>query len=51
MIDTYNQTLEEAVEVEDIHIDTWVENELKQLTKIKLVNDKQEEVDFGDWFI
>ena len=42
--DTYNQTLEEAVEAQDIHIDTWaLENEPKQLTKIKLVNDKQEE--------
>ena len=36
--DTYNQTLEEAVENEDIHIDTWAdENEPHQLTKIKLV--------------
>ena len=42
--DTYNQTLEEAVEAEDIHIDTWAaEDEPHQLTKIKLVNDKQEE--------
>ena len=42
--DTYNQTLEEAVEAQDIHIDTWAdENEPHQLTKIKLVNDKQEE--------
>ena len=36
--DTYNQTLEEAVENEDIHIDTWAdEDEPHQLTKIKLV--------------
>ena len=36
--DTYNQTLEEAVEAEDIHIDTWAdEDEPHQLTKIKLV--------------
>ena len=42
--DTYNQTLEEAVEAEDIHIDTWAaEDEPHQLTKIKLVNDKQDE--------
>ena len=42
--DTFNQTLEEAVEAEDIHIDTWAaEDEPHQLTKIKLVNDKQEE--------
>jgi len=42
--DTYNQSLEEAVEAQDIHIDTWAdENEPHQLTKIKLVNDKQEE--------
>ena len=37
--DTYNQTLDEAVEAEDIHIDTWAdENEPHQLTKIKLVD-------------
>ena len=37
--DTYNQTLEEAVEAEDIHIDTWAdEDEPHQLTKIKLVD-------------
>ena len=37
--DTYNQTLEEAVEAEDIHIDTWAdENEPHQLSKIKLVD-------------
>ena len=36
--DTYNQTLDEAVEAEDIHIDTYAdENEPHQLTKIKLV--------------
>ena len=36
--DTYNQTLEEAIEAEDIHIDTYAaENEPHQLTKIKLV--------------
>ena len=36
--DSYNQTLEEAVEAEDIHIDTWAdEDEPHQLTKIKLV--------------
>ena len=35
--DTYNQTLEEAVEAEDIHIDTWAdENEPDQFTKISL---------------
>ena len=39
--DTYNQTLEEAVEAEDIHIDTWAdEDEPHQLTKIKLVEPK-----------
>ena len=36
--DSYNQTLEEAVEAEDIHIDTYAdEDEPHQLTKIKLV--------------
>ena len=36
--DTYNQTIEEASEPEDIHIDTYAdENEPHQLTKIKLV--------------
>jgi len=31
--DTYNQTLEEAIEAQDIHIDTWAEeNEAKQMT-------------------
>ena len=44
--DTYNQTLEEAVEAEDIHIDTWAdENEPHQLTKIKLVDTAKEESD------
>ena len=40
--DSYNQTLEEAVEAEDIHIDSWAdEDEPHQLTKIKLkVDDK-----------
>ena len=37
--DNINQTLEEAVEAEDIHIDTWAEeNEQSQFTKIKLVD-------------
>ena len=36
--DTYNQSLEEAIENLDIEIDTWAdENEPHQLTKIKLV--------------
>ena len=44
--DSYNQTLEEAVEAEDIHIDTWAdENEPHQLTKIKLVDKEKEESD------
>ena len=42
--DTYNQTLEEAIEAEDIHIDTWAdENEPHQLTKIKLKMTPEEE--------
>ena len=42
--DTYNQTLEEAIEAQDIHIDTWAdENEPHQLTKIKLVMTPEEE--------
>ena len=42
--DTYNQTLEEAMENEDIEIDTWAdENEPSQLTKIKLVMTPEEE--------
>ena len=37
--DNFNQTFEEAVENEDIHIDTWAdEDEPHQLTKIKLVD-------------
>ena len=41
--DTYNQTLEEAIEAEDIHIDTWAdEKDPHQLTKIKLVDDFKE---------
>ena len=41
--DTYNQTLEEAIEAEDIHIDTWAdEKEPHQLTKIKLVDEFKE---------
>ena len=43
--DTYNQTLEEAMEAEDIHIDTWAdENEPSQLTKLKLVKMKDGEI-------
>ena len=39
--DTYNQTLDEAIEAEDIHIDTWAdEDEPHHLTKIKLVEPK-----------
>ena len=42
--DSYNQTLEEAIENEDIHIDTWAdEDEPHQLTKIKLVMTPEEE--------
>ena len=42
--DTYNQTLEEAIEAEDIHIDTWAdEDEPHQLTKIKLAMTPDEE--------
>lgn len=37
--DNFNQTLDEAIENEDIHIDTWAdEDEPHQLTKIKLVD-------------
>ena len=44
--DTYNQTLDEAIEAEDIHIDTWAdEDEPHQLTKIKLVDAAKEESD------
>ena len=40
--DNINQTLEEAVEAEDIHIDTWAaEDEPHQLTKIKLVENQE----------
>ncbi len=40
--DNINQTLEEAVEAEDIHIDTWAaEDEPHQLTKIKLVENNE----------
>ena len=47
--DTYNQTLEEAIEAQDIHIDTWAdENEPHQLTKIKLVMTPKEEDDNAD---
>ena len=44
--DTYNQTLEEAIEAEDIHIDTWAdEDEPHQLTKIKLTDKQESDVD------
>ena len=44
--DTYNQTLEEAIEAQDIHIDTWAdEDEPHQLTKIKLAMTPKEEDD------
>ena len=44
--DSYNQTLEEAVEAEDIHIDTWAdEDEPHQLTKIKLTDKQESDVD------
>ena len=43
--DSYNQTLEEAVEAEDIHIDTWAdENEPHQLTKISLKEESDVDV-------
>ena len=43
---SYNQTLEEAVEAEDIHIDSWAdENEPHQLTKIKLTDKQESDVD------
>ena len=32
--DTYNQTLEEAIEAEDIHIDTWADE--KKMTQAEL---------------
>ena len=44
--DSYNQTLEEAIEAEDIHIDTWAaEDEPHQLTKIKLTDKQESDVD------
>ena len=44
--DSFNQTLEEAVEAEDIHIDTWAdEDEPHQLTKIKLTDKEESDVD------
>ena len=46
--DSYNQTLEEAVEAEDIHIDTWAdEDEPHQLTKIKLTDKEESDVDIA----
>ena len=43
--DTYNQTLEEAVEAQDIHIDTWAdEDEPHQLTKISLKEESDVDV-------
>ena len=46
--DTYNQTLEEAVEAQDIHIDTWAEeNEPSQFTKIKLTDKEESDVDIA----
>ena len=43
--DTYNQTLDEAIEAEDIHIDTWAdENEPHQLTKISLKEESDVDV-------
>ena len=43
--DTYNQTLDEAVEAEDIHIDTWAdENAPHQLTKISLKEESDVDV-------
>ena len=43
--DTYNQTLDEAVEAEDIHIDTWAdENVPHQLTKISLKEESDVDV-------
>ena len=37
--DTYNQTLEEAIEAEDIHIDTYADED----EKLQVVESKQEE--------
>ena len=43
--DSYNQTLDEAVEAEDIHIDTWAdEDEPHQLTKISLKEESDVDV-------
>ena len=43
--DTYNQTLEEAIEAQDIHIDTWAdEDEPHQLTKISLKEESDVDV-------
>ena len=43
--DNINQTLEEAVEAEDIHIDTWAdEDEPHQLTKISLKEESDVDV-------
>ena len=40
------ETLEEAVEAEDIHIDSWAdEDEPHQLTKIKLTDKQESDVD------
>ena len=42
--DTYDQSLEDAIENGDIEIDTWAdENEPHQLTKIKLKMTPEEE--------
>ena len=42
--DTYDQSLEDAIENGDIEIDTWAdENEQHQLTKIKLKMTPEEE--------
>ena len=43
--DTYNQTLEEAIEAQDIHIDTYAdEDEPHQLTKISLKEDSDVDI-------
>ena len=43
--DSYNQSLEEAIENEDIHIDTWAdEDEPHQLTKISLKEESDVDV-------
>ena len=43
--DTYNQTLDEAIEAQDIHIDTWAdEDEPHQLTKISLKEESDVDV-------